>query len=264
MLITVEVKGSVSLVVAENTHDKGSDEINLQLKKIENGTKIYEGSWIVHDTTGQMPYRTYITVMGNLGKTASDMVEWLDPTVTHKASQITAGTFGSGDYVFPGKLNVTGELNVSGNLTIGGGLTISGQSGCRVYRLGSQQTFTSDQTTKVEFNGENFDNKDEFDSSTNYRFTAKESGKYLVTAHLLTTSCVDTGVIIMYLKKNGVIYSRREQRCSGTDGHSLVFIDWVPVNAGEYLELFLYNGLGSDFNIYEGEGRSYMSIQKTQ
>jgi hypothetical protein len=62
MLITAVVKGNIDSVVAENTHDKGSDMIEMQLKKTENNSKIYEGSWIVHDTTGQVPYKTTIKV----------------------------------------------------------------------------------------------------------------------------------------------------------------------------------------------------------
>ena len=119
MLIRATIKGSVDSVVAENTHDKGSDKINLQLKKVENGTRIYEGAWIAHDTTGQIPYRTIIRVTSPVGKIASAQVEWLDPTVSHKPEEIVAGNFTGSWYNFNSTSPVLFINSTSGKVGIG-------------------------------------------------------------------------------------------------------------------------------------------------
>jgi hypothetical protein len=47
-----------------------------------------------------------------------------DPAIVgHTPGEITGGTFGAGDYVFPDNLDVGGNLDVSGNLDVGGNVT---------------------------------------------------------------------------------------------------------------------------------------------
>ena len=46
----------------------------------------------------------------------------------------------------------------------------------------SNQTLTDASNTKIQFNSEDFDTDNCYDSTTNYRFTPTSSGKYVVTA----------------------------------------------------------------------------------
>jgi hypothetical protein len=50
------------------------------------------------------------------------------------------------------------------------------------YRNGNQTGFASATNTKVEINAENFDTNNNFDSTTNYRFTPTVAGYYQVNA----------------------------------------------------------------------------------
>jgi hypothetical protein len=64
--------------------------------------------------------------------------------------------------------------------------TAAGASGpaFNAYRSGSQQSFSQNTWTKVQFNSEYFDTDTCYDSSTNYRFTANKAGYYQFTAGL--------------------------------------------------------------------------------
>ncbi len=73
-----------------------------------------------------------------------------------------------------------------------------------VYRNGDQAI--SDAThTKIQFNVENVDSANAFDSTTNYRFTPQTSGYYFVSANLGTGVTSDNVVdkILLTIYKNG-------------------------------------------------------------
>jgi hypothetical protein len=55
----------------------------------------------------------------------------------------------------------------------------------RVWRVTSNQSITANTYTKVQFNAEQYDTDNCFDSTTNYRFTPNKAGYYLCTASLL-------------------------------------------------------------------------------
>ena len=60
----------------------------------------------------------------------------------------------------------------------------------RAIRTSSNQTISNATTTKIQFNGEDFDTDSAFDSSTNYRFTVPsgEAGKYFFNMRVLVNS----------------------------------------------------------------------------
>ena len=74
-----------------------------------------------------------------------------------------------------------------------------------VYRNGDQAI--SDAThTKIQFNVENVDSANAFDSTTNYRFTPQTSGYYFVSANLgtgVTSDNVVVDKILLTIYKNG-------------------------------------------------------------
>jgi hypothetical protein len=55
----------------------------------------------------------------------------------------------------------------------------------RVWRVTSNQSITANTYTKVQFNAEQYDTDNTFDSTTNYRFTPNKAGYYLCTSSLL-------------------------------------------------------------------------------
>jgi len=77
---------------------------------------------------------------------------------------------------------------------------------CSVYRSGDQNI--SDAThTVIQFNTENVDSANAFDSSTNYRFTPQTAGYYFVSANLGIGTTADNSIdkVILNLQKNGSI-----------------------------------------------------------
>jgi hypothetical protein len=97
----------------------------------------------------------------------------------------------------------TGEVMVSGNMPAFSA-TLSGN-----------QSITSTVTTKVAFNTEEFDTNNNFDSTTNYRFTPTVAGYYQVNAvlYLIATGGSFFGT---YIYKNGSMFKQVDNRPSAT------------------------------------------------
>jgi hypothetical protein len=86
-------------------------------------------------------------------------------------------------------------------------MMVSGNMPAFSVTLGSNQSITSNVNTKLQFNTEEFDTNNCFDSSTNYRFTPNVSGYYQITASVYpnsTTTFTQAGIY-----KNGSLYKRQ-------------------------------------------------------
>ncbi len=106
---------------------EGIDNLTFSLidGTLKNGT--WQNAWIVHTTENMKWYTTTITIRNVKGEVTATSLLWQDPTVYHPASQVTAGTFDAGDFVFPDNLNVTGNINVvNGNINVQGSDIIPG------------------------------------------------------------------------------------------------------------------------------------------
>ena len=116
--------------------------------------------------------------------------------IKEDSNTITIGA--SGDTItIPAGATITN----SGTATGFGGTTAPY---CSVYRNGDQNL--SDAThTKIQFNVENVDSANAFDSTTNYRFTPQTSGYYFVSANLGIGNTADNSIdkVILTLLKNG-------------------------------------------------------------
>jgi len=74
------------------------------------------------------------------------------------------------------------------------------------YRATSNQTFTSAVNTKIAYNAEDFDTNNNFDSTTNYRFTPTTAGYYLISASMTYGGTLTR--VQLKLFKNGSILNR--------------------------------------------------------
>ncbi len=124
------------------------------------------------------------------------------------------------------------------------------QSRCRAKRS-ADQTMTTNSFTKIQFNAESYDTQNEYDSSTNYRFTAKKGGYYLISAVacVLTPDNGSRNMILIY--KNGV-------SVQGTEGEQIPgasqyprpnTIDILQLTTNDYVEIFFYHNSATDKNI---------------
>jgi len=165
----------------------------------------------------------------------------------------TDGSSGTSLYIKESGTGNTGWVAVGGN----SGFT----SRARAY-LTSDQTIADSSDTKVTLNSKNYDGDDEFDSSTNYRFTAKNDGYYQVNASVSYASPVDQANYIVQIRKNGTAYSKAQISTSGTTRVSIPISDIVPLETDDYLELYTSHNSGSSRDIDGGTIQAFMSVHR--
>jgi len=112
-----------------------------------------------------------------------------------------------------------------------------------VYLSTTNQTITSNVTTKLTLNGENFDTHGYFDSTTNYRFTPKISGYYQLNAATRLTTTSARGCTLSVYKNGSLLVS-----ASGNDGSgaatpvvgasigTVVYLNGTT----DYIEMYIY------------------------
>lgn len=150
------------------------------------------------------------------------------------------------------------------------------QSRARAYR-NATQTITNNSWTKIQYNSESFDEKNEFDSGTNYRFTAKETGYYQVNARAefdfssLGTPGNNYSYINIAIYKDGSVYSYGSKLGLNNNDYSFYAIknnnapvvsDIVYLEAGQYIEIYIFQNTGSNYDIISGSANTYVSIHK--
>jgi len=142
-------------------------------------------------------------------------------------------------------------------------LDLPKQSGCRVY-LNTTQTIPNTTTTKVEFDAEHYDTQNEFDPTTNHRFTATKAGKYLVTANLeYVNVTVDTRYHIEIHKNGSNVCSRIIQASVGQNlGVTLSAV--IDLGANDYIEIYTYQTSGGNKDILAHSAATTASITKIQ
>ena len=111
--------------------------------------------------------------------------------------------------------------------------------------LSTDQSITSNTTTKVQFAYEILDTDGAYDPTTNYRFTVPsgKAGKYFVTARLCVKSSTETGMkdgrTLIY--KNGSQYSFAIFD-SGNPGEriSITNSEIIDLSENDYIEIYTY------------------------
>lgn len=91
------------------------------------------------------------------------------------------------------------------------------------YRNSSGQTLTNNAETVVQFNAEDRDTSESFDSTTNWRFTAPAAGLYSVNATVevdVSGSPAGNYNGHVAIRKNGTVQRRGEQSNTGTQAAS--------------------------------------------
>lgn len=137
----------------------------------------------------------------------------------------------------------------------GGIVTMASQSAARAYRNTSTQSLSIGAITVVAFNAESYDVQSEFDSSTNYRFTAAKAGKYIICSSITFGSAA---TIIIYIYKNGSIISGGGRVVSASGNASIV--DTVSLSASDYIDIRVESSATN--TVVNGEGSSYVAIHK--
>ena len=144
----------------------------------------------------------------------------------------------------------------------GGIIDMPKQSKARVYRATSSQPVASGVFTKVQFNAANYDIQSEFDIITNYRFTAKKKGYYLISASLRYSASVANKFFMVNIYKNGSSYSRDVEQTAFADELSPNVVDIIFLDIDDYIEIYAYHNAGTNQNIYFMGHNNFCAIHK--
>jgi hypothetical protein len=106
-----------------------------------------------------------------------------------------------------------------------------------VYRSGNQ-TVTASTLTKVQLNAENFDTNSNFDSSTNYRYTAPVAGFYFVNGKIKNNG---NNILATYIYKNGTLLREGNNLNPATNLSGGVVCDLIQLAASDYIEMWVYS-----------------------
>lgn len=108
------------------------------------------------------------------------------------------------------------------------------------------QAVASSTWTKLQCNTEIFDTNNNFDSTTNYRFTPTVAGYYLINGSWYTS--VSSNQVISGIYKNGSLYQMAA--CGATSqGVVIPVSSLVYLNGStDYVELYAYQNSGGSFN----------------
>lgn len=138
------------------------------------------------------------------------------------------------------------------------------QSGCSAY-VSSAQSISNNTTTVVEFDTELWDIQNEFDNSTNYRFTADEDGKYLVATSVKILSLGAGKTYILRVYKNGSVYkqgARLLSSSSSTADIGLCMSCVVDMATNDYIDVRIYHNHGSALDLEGWYGSNWLNVQK--
>lgn len=109
--------------------------------------------------------------------------------------------------------------------------------------------------TKIPFNSERFDTNNNYDATTNFRYTAPVSGYYQFDA------CVHTAVIgalrrvQIFLYKNGVAYEGGDENTRSDLAIGVSYSSLIQLAATDYVEIFCFCNDGQDIDNTAGNTR---------
>lgn len=176
-------------------------------------------------------------------------------------SSVVASIIGANNATLPTgttNLNVAqGSMFIPSSSVINpwGDNTVGSHSTASSYQS-SGQSLSAGATTKLIFQTKNWDSLTEYDNTTNYRFTAKHSGVYLVSASMFLSNPSSNNPYSVAVYKNGGQYSIMDSGVSinGANRYASGSVQ-VQLNAGDYIEIYGYSTLantlvtGSVFNV---------------
>lgn len=141
-------------------------------------------------------------------------------------------------------------------------LTLAKQSAARAYKSAADQDIANGTVTKVVLDAESYDLQGEFDNVTNYRFTAKTAGLYLIIGQLFYTSAADRQSFQCRLHKNGAEFQTLSMNASGEYGlmPNTIAVDFLAVN--DYLELYTAQFTGGSRTLLAQYHHNWLTVAK--
>jgi len=144
-----------------------------------------------------------------------------------------------------GKIGLT--THVSGVLPVAnGGTGLSSLGPAFSVYANTNQSTTASSFTKIILDTEVFDTNNNFDPTTNYRFTPTVAGYYQIScAVTFTTTTAITAGVAAVIYKNGTAYAWGSAVATATMYPTATTSSLIYFNgSSDYVELYVYNGTG--------------------
>ena len=119
-------------------------------------------------------------------------------------------------------------------------------------RLSSDQTISSDTSTKIQVNSEVFDSDGKYDNSSNYRFTPTIAGKYFVFAGVRFDNQKSQATMRAELKFNGSVIGSNflaANDSSSNRDYTVTVSCLQTFDDNDYMELFAQSDLSGNQTI---------------
>lgn len=175
--------------------------------------------------------------------------------IVRSASTDTSNSFPDTHFIAKGSVGY-----VSDNATSLGRITAFNRTLMRAH-LGTAQTVTASSAAKLQLNNRTFDDRNEFDATTNFRWTCQIPGLYRVIGQVALGAVVGTGKIgLMEIRLNGGVQTASRALMTGTASYSID--DLVVMKEGDYLELWYTNGDTSNVTANNGPTNTFLTVQQ--
>jgi len=147
------------------------------------------------------------------------------------------------------------SLNLADTYAFTGTVTGAGESNVPsffAYRS-SNQSIASDTWTKLQCDTEEFDSDNNYDNSTNYRFTPTTAGKYYLFAH----GFLANSSIYIAISKNGTRIATTRKSATDADNGIAISVILSANGSSDYFEAEVFHVEGSNLNTEAGERRTH-------
>ena len=137
----------------------------------------------------------------------------------------------------------------------------------RDYGDGGYQSISNTTWTKCAFNAEYWDTASEFDSSTNYRWTAGTAGKYVIGTNIVIDNLADAASLIVSIYKNGSAVGTNAQGLIGITSSAngnpeqLQVVSTIDVSVSDYFEVYVKHYHGSSRDVRTEYGNVFYAYK---
>jgi hypothetical protein len=120
------------------------------------------------------------------------------------------------------------------------------------YMSGVAQAISTATQTKLQINTEHWDTNNNYDNTTNYRFTPTVAGYYQLNGCFIGPSTA-TGIVTTSIWKNGVLFKYGSYLNNSTASNQATVSCLVYANGTtDYFELYGYHSMGSTYTTSSG------------
>jgi hypothetical protein len=168
-------------------------------------------------------------------------------------TQIISGVNGSGTYLplsFYTNNALAMQIGTNGQVTVAATANPTFSAYCS-----STQSISAATNTKIQYQTEEWDTNNNFDNTTNYRFTPTVAGYYQISGSINFQSA-PTSISLLSIYKNGSEFKRCFQTNAsiyGINGSAVVYCN----GSTDYIELYCYQSGGGAINTSTGNALTY-------